>query len=223
MLTRSRFLPPVAVLAGALLVDLAACGTDNGRPDPLEEVDATTTTTTKKDSGTSSAGDSGATVEVDSGVEDSGPPPDSGTCYDPGDPGGSESTAKDLPNIDDCDGSGGTKTGVAAGVVDTDFYHFKASDTFLCTISPTASSKTAGLELCMFSKCQTGTSTDFQGCTQGTEKTSSLGVKGCCVNTPGTLAYDYNCNGTTDEAADVFIRVKGTTDACQVYSFSYNF
>jgi hypothetical protein len=129
----------------------------------------------------------------------------------------------ELPGIDDCDGSGGTKTGVANGTIDTDFYHFKASDTLGCVISPTASTKTTGIELCMFSKCLAGTGTDFKGCSKGTETTSSLGTKGCCVNTPGTLAYDYNCNGTTDESADVFIRVKGTTAACQVYSFAYNF
>lgn len=157
--------------------------------------------------------------------EDSGgdpTPPQGDQCVDNNDPGGTESSAHALANIDDCDSSGSTITGTMNGAVDVDMYKFQGTDTFGCEVNPTASSSTTGLELCVFVACMSG-SIDFKGCSGGVQKTSDIGDPGCCVATPGTTTLDYNCVGTTSESANVFIRVKQTGTTCLPYSVAYHF
>ena len=115
-----------------------------------------------------------------------------------------------------------TKSGVANGILDKDFYKFLGTDNFGfgCVVGATAGTTAAELEVCMFVKCKTG-DTDFQGCTKGTQATSDIGMKGCCANSPGTVELDYNCTGTTDESGDFYMRVKARVDKCIPYTLSY--
>lgn len=218
----------VSVVVGASW--LSGCGTDNGDP----EVDAgVRTTTPKRDAGSSGAeDDAGSSGDLDSGSSgdnDGGSSglPDGGSssggpvCNDTDDAGGSEAAAKGLPAVSDCDAQV-TKSGVANGILDKDFYKFLGTDNFGfgCVVGATAGTTAAELEVCMFVKCKTG-DTDFQGCTKGTQATSDIGMKGCCANSPGTVELDYNCTGTTDESGDFYMRVKARVDKCIPYTLSY--
>lgn len=151
-------------------------------------------------------------------------PPHVEECLDPNDPGSTETAAKELPNIDDCDGSAGKITGTLKGAADTDFYKFVASDTWLCSVNPKVSSQTPGLEVCMFVSCLKGT-TEVSSCSGGGAKvTSSIGTQGCCVAAPGSTEPYYNCADTSDETANVFLRVRQiNADKCTAYSVDYNF
>jgi hypothetical protein len=61
-------------------------------------------------------------------------------------------------------------------------------------------------------------------CSAGsTATTNENGNKGCCATGAVTLTPSWDCGGTLDETATVSFRVKGTTNACLPYSFSYVF
>jgi hypothetical protein len=134
-------------------------------------------------------------------------------------------SAAKLKDIDDCDGSGGTIKGIAAGGADVDWFTYKGSDTTLCRVDAVASTK-SGVRLCIVAFCQSG-ATKFESCRKGL-KTSIAGVDGCCGGPGEPLAevdLDYSCTlvGAND-AADVWMRVDnpGGT-ACKSYSVDYHF
>jgi hypothetical protein len=158
---------------------------------------------------------------------DGGTTPDAAvTCVDPNDTGGSENTAKALTSIDDCDVNGSTINGVVNGAVDVDFYKFDGSDTTGCSVNPTLSTTSVGVELCMFASCLNG-NIDFKSCTGGTQ--TALGPKvGCCITATTTAEVSttlkYNCLDTLSESASIFIRARQVGGAaCLTYSAKYHF
>jgi hypothetical protein len=140
-------------------------------------------------------------------------------------PNNSLPSAALLKEIDDCDGSGGTFKGVVAGQTDPDFFHYKGNDSFGCVVDATASTKTAGVRLCVFVVCASGT-TELKSCKKGTKETSPGGALGCCSDGPGEVVVEHGCPlvGTSD-SADVYMRVDapGTGSKCAPYEVSYHF
>lgn len=156
------------------------------------------------------------------GVPDAGPD-GSTTCSDPNDVGGSEPTAKDLGTITDSDSAGSTFSGVVSGAVDVDYYELTGTDEYGAVVDPTLSSTSTGVEICMFVTCIQGSGIDFKSCTGGSQATSDLGRPGCCFTAPGSIALEYDCLGTTNESATMFMRVRQTSSACVSYAASYHF
>jgi len=217
-------------LLGAVAVGVGwlGCATSNG--DPFEEGTEPApsgTSTSKTDGG-------GTRPAFEAGFEDApepDPTPDGGdTCIDKDDPGSSETTAKVLPNTDDCDNSIKTVKGVANGAVDVDYYKLTAEDkgsiTQFCSLDTIFESPTAGLELCVYVRCKNGTPTSVSGCTGGTQKTSTIGMPGCCASTPSQATPKWDCAGVTDDdSADFFISTKQLAggDKCLPYELRYRF
>ncbi len=167
----------------------------------------------------------GGILEEDSGT---GPQPDGGNdlsgCLDPGDPGGTEPTAKALPNTDDCDSSAGSLKGVIRGIADTDMYRTTFSDKTGCLVDPELKLEGSGLEFCVFVQCKVnGAATQVKSCGGGVKKDSDIGLHGCCAGAPVTMAIDWNCGGTVDEQSDLYFRVKPTQNVCTPYTLSYKF
>lgn len=188
--------------------------------------DATEDTGEPEDTGTleSDTGepaDSGAAETATDASADARP-----TC--PGseaEPNNSIPSAVPLKEIDDCDGSGGSFKGVVAGGSDPDFFHYKGNDSFGCVVDATASTKSAGVRLCVFVSCASGT-TELKSCKKGTKETSPGGVLGCCTSGPGEVQVEHGCPlvGTSD-SADVYMRVDapGSGSMCTAYDVSYHF
>lgn len=211
------------------LVALSGCaGEAPTDPDPI-----------RRDGGSESSADAeddtGAVVE-DTGnvVEDSGGADavtDTRTDAPPMcptvelEPNNSIPSSVQLKEIDDCDGSGGTFKGMLAGGSDPDFWHYKGNDKFGCVVDATASTKTAGVRLCVFVSCASGT-TELKSCKKGMKETSPGGVLGCCTSGPGEAVVEHGCPlvGTSD-SADVYIRVDapGTGSMCTAYEVAYHF
>ena len=151
-------------------------------------------------------------------------PPNPDQCIDQADPGGSENVAKSLGAQEDCDNSVKTVKGVLNGFVDVDYYKLTLADKFGCSVDTDVTSPTTGVELCVFVKCTNGTTTSINGCGGGVQRTSEIGMKGCCAASPSKPTPDWDCGGITDDdSADMFIRVKNTGKACLPYTFTYRF
>jgi hypothetical protein len=150
------------------------------------------------------------------------PPPSGDECIDKSDAGGSETLASKLPETDDCDGDGGTIKGVMNGAVDVDFYSVHMKDTFGCIVSPHFQTATAGLQVCVFVKCDNSGTTQIKDCGSGAAKTSDIGDPGCCFATPGTMDMGINCSGINDSAT-FFVKVaQNGGDKCEPYAIDYN-
>lgn len=173
------------------------------------------------DSGSADApSDSGSEVASEAGT-DARP-----TCaMEESEPNNSLPSAINLKEIDDCDGSGSSFKGVVSGSSDPDFFHYKGNDKVGCVVDATASTKTAGVRLCVYVTCAAGT-TELKSCKKGTRETSPGGVAGCCSIGPGEVVVEHGCPlvGTSD-SADVYMRVDapGGGSACTAYDVSYHF
>lgn len=167
----------------------------------------------------SSANDTGSAADTADAATDTTP-----TCTgSQAEPNNSIPSALLLPSIDDCDGSGSTLKGVAAGSGDPDFWHYIGTDKFGCSVDAFAST-TDKVRLCVFVACSAGT-TEIKKCNKGTAATSPGGVQGCCTDGPGEVSVEHSCPLVgTDDGADVFMRVDapGAT-ACVPYQVSYHF
>jgi hypothetical protein len=131
------------------------------------------------------------------------------------------STAIALKAINDCDGSGGSITGIIESGTDVDFFTYAGSDTFGCTVDPTMLGPTT-MRLCVFAKCTSGTSTTFKSCMKGI-KTTISGIDGCCGD--GGAQIDYTCPALgTDDSATIWMSVdsKGA-GVCLPYTVTYHF
>lgn len=110
-------------------------------------------------------------------------------------PNDTHDQAVDRGTVDDCDGSSVTMTGTLAGSGDLDVWRLEGQDTLGCSVNPAASSSDVA-RLCMFADCGSGTSVD---CASGFAS-SSDGLAGCCVLTPGGLELELGCPGASDDA-----------------------
>jgi hypothetical protein len=129
-----------------------------------------------------------------------------------------------LAKIDDCDGSGSTVHGILADADDVDYFHFEGSDTFGCTVDPSASTKQS-VQVCVFVACIRG-ATRVNGCNSGDPYASQAGLHGCCVDGPGEASVDFTCTLVgADDSADVYIRVEdpSASSTCESYDVDYHF
>lgn len=213
--------PLLGALAAVVVgVGWMGCATDNGDPVPGgEEPSPTTSSTTGKDSGTRPVFEAGFPD-----APDPDPTPDGGdTCIDKDDQGSTETTAKALPDTSDADNSVKTVNAVLNGPVDVDFFKFHMADEFGSSVQADFQIQTAGVEMCVFVKCDGGETT-VSSCTGGVLKTSDIGTKGCCATGPSQVTPNWDCPGITDnDSASFFVRLKQTQDKCTSYSWSYRF
>lgn len=217
-----------AVCFAAAAALWVGCGTDNGDPAGSESEDVPASAA---GTGTSRSDDTPPRPAFDATFDDDGggTTPDGGAgepCLDPDDPGSSENVAKALPDTDDCDNNLKPVNGVANGAVDVDFFKLSGADKSGCSIAASFELLSQGAEMCVFLQCKKG-ATNFDKCTNGTEVTSPLGVKGCCTTGPGKAIPAWSCGGLTqfDDSADMVFRVRQLDggNACLPYSFSYRF
>lgn len=170
--------------------------------------DATPETTTAEDTGTADTkSDSGKLTCTGSQVE----------------PNDSLPSARPLKAIDDCDGSGDKFTGTVGGA-DVDYWTYKGSDKFGCSVDPSVKNHSASVRVCVFAQCLSGT-TEFKKCNSGTAFKLPSGIDGCCTDGPGDASMDYTCTLVgSDDSADVFMRVDspGAT-TCLPYEVDYHF
>ena len=224
----------VMSLLAAIVVAAAWMGcASSGDPGPGDPPAAPASNLKGKDAGaptTANDRDPPGHPAFEAGFPDSSsadPTPDGGdVCIDKDDPGSTEATAKALPDTTAAQTSPITVKGVLSSPVDVDFYSIKASQALFHFLSADLQDATPSTELCVFAKCLNGT-TNWKGCTQGVEKTSDIGDKGCCTAGPGRADPDWSCGGTFqyDDSAQFYIRIKETAggSACLPYSFSYAF
>lgn len=212
----------VLLAFAAVGVAFVGCGTTNGDPVEDGELSPVPTGGAKQDAAPRPDFEAGF-PESDGGIVD--PTPDGGdTCIDNADPGGSENTAKLLPDTDDAQNTPISVNGVLNGPVDVDFYKLSMADLALKSIDANLQTPTPGVELCVFVRCKNNGPTTVSGCTGGVPKTSDIGTKGCCATGPSQAIPNWDCTGITDDdSADFFIRVKQTQNACTAYSWSYVF
>jgi len=147
-------------------------------------------------------------------------------CVDNGDPGGTESTAQQLPETDDCDDAMKPITGKLKSTADVDVYRVKTKDAW-CVRETSFELETPGAELCVFMRCNNGNQEGFKGCDSGTEATSETGLKGCCQAGPGKAVPKLGCSGIFsgyDDSAEFTIRVRQPqANRCLPYRVRYRY
>jgi hypothetical protein len=86
-------------------------------------------------------------------------------------------------------------------------------------VQPAASIDEPGFKLCVYSKCPYK-----QSCTGGNAANDEeTGAEGCCIDTPGTVYANTDCDGT-DDSTDVFMLVyKQQEPVCTDYTLSYRY
>ena len=221
------------VLYAVLALGCAEGGTETSSPDARTDarVDGAVDTDTVEDTGSLDSG------SPDTGSLDTGSPVDSGADLgvDTGplacpevdkEPNELDTNAIKLKDIDDCDGSGSNFAGVVAGGADNDVFRYRGTDSFGCTVDPTAST-TDKVRVCIFVRC-TSFLTKINSCPKGLPQTwGSTGIDGCCTDgdSGGTAQVDYTCTDVgTSDTADVFMRVdKPGATTCENYSVKYHF
>lgn len=217
------------LLAGMLFV---ACGTEapaTPEDDGSRITGVSSSVATTNASSTSVTGVGGATssgTSSSSGMGGAGG--EGGSCIDIGlgEPNESEGSAFALSGspIEDCDGDGGSITGII-GPGDSDWFTYIGDDTFGCTVDAVRSFTSSDpLRLCKFVRCVDSGATTTFSCPSGTVgATSPEGRDGCC----GTLGFeidDIDCSGTLDEDTEVFIRIdRQSGTGCTSYSLSYHY
>lgn len=241
--TRPRpILWTIAAVIGSALIGCAASAepTDPSGAEPSDPA-ASTSTDEKNNSDVKTpafqasfqqgADGGAATSGNDDPTKDPTPAGGGAQCIDNDDAGGSESSAKKLPDTDDCDTSYKTVDGVANGGVDQDYYSLAATDKGIsishplgCEINADFQDDTAGTELCVYARCQNSTENAVTGCDQGAAATSDDGMPGCCSAAPGRAVPTWNCSGLND-SVNFFIRVRqiDNGEQCLKYQLSYKF
>lgn len=151
--------------------------------------------------------------DPDASTGDTSPPYCSAERYEPD---STNASARVLASINDCDGSGSTASGVLSDSSDVDVMRFDGNDSFGCSVNAYAK-VTGPARICLKPVC-TGGTTEYQGCAKGVANSSNE----CC----GTeVEAKYNCNGTSDDNARVYITVRanGSIASCSSYSVQYHF
>ncbi len=229
---------PLLVAFVVLTLGCAEGGTETASPDARVDarvdgaVDTGSEDTGLGDTGLVDTGlgdtGSGDTGLSDGGLTDTGST-DTGPLACPEvdkEPNELDTNAIKLKDIDDCDGSGSNFAGVVAGGADNDVFRYRGTDSFGCTVDPTAST-TDKVRVCIFVRC-TSFLTKINSCPKGLPQTwGSTGIDGCCTDgdSGGTVQVDYTCTDVgTSDTADVFMRVdKPGATSCENYSVKYHF
>jgi hypothetical protein len=145
-------------------------------------------------------------------------------CFDlDAEPNNSAASAISLGTIGDCDGDGGSITGVLNGTSDVDWYTVGAEDGFTCS-SEFVLTLTGGssVEACVFTACNNEPDETEVDCNEGSEATAPNGHQGCCAT--GLVKVNSNCPGFSDDVtALIRIRKQGSGGtSCTPYSFDYH-
>jgi hypothetical protein len=227
-----RLLPGSACLV-ALVVD---CGTaqssSHGADAAVDQFADATGSSDATDASMATDTSTGDDAGVDSGIEaaietggDDGQDGDDGSLVCAGDmyePNDTQVTAYPLGSIDECDTSGSTLTAVSSGSGDVDWYEYSGTSTLSCTADPTATIDAAGLEVCIFVICASGTTT-ISSCTNGSPSMSAAGTPGCCTTSTTSMTAQMSCSSTTN-AANVYMRVQQpSSNLCIPYDLAYHF
>lgn len=151
-----------------------------------------------------------------------GPP-----CNDtgPGEPNSDESSAHELPDLDD-DSPAATVSGVLAPG-EEDWYVYIGTDTFGPgnVVDPGAEiiqgSSTA--RVCIFIECLSAELDDYSCPDETFEATSPQNRPGCCGFNEFKIG-DINCNNTTSEDVRVYMRIDDVGGAtCDAYELEYHY
>lgn len=218
-------------VAATIVLAVVGCATDNGDfDDPNEVEDYDPPPKTKEPDDPQPPGFDASIDEEDPEPEpwdgEDPTPPDGDQCLDPDDAGSSENTAKALPATDDCDNNYKVVEGIANGAVDVDFYSLSMKDKTGCVIQQDFEARPAGVEMCVYVRCQNSKPDAFKGCKEGVADTNGIGMKGCCAAAPGRAVPDWSCAKGLgmDDSADFFIRMRQINgDQCLPYEFRYRF
>jgi hypothetical protein len=215
------------ITVGATILAACGCGSEasNAVPsDAIAEVDSVPDA--ESDAAMDDTADAeipifdvGREVSVDSEAE-GGKPTCSPSQLEPND---SLATARPLPEVNDCDGSGGGFHGVVAGGMDSDYWTFRGNDKS-CVVDPTVTNHSASIRVCAFPQCVSG-ATAFKKCSRGTAAKLPSGLNGCCVDGVGDATVDFSCSSVGfDDSADIFIRVDSPgAEGCLPYDVEYHF
>lgn len=177
-----------------------------------------------KTGGGSNGSDAGQGDAPDANTEDSG---GGLTCNDENsEPNDTAPQAHALGSIDDCDENGKSLTSAVSGAGDTDFYSYAGTDVTGCLVDPTAQVDVAGLEVCVFAKCNAGT-TSLVNCLGGTPAPGVPDTTvGCCTLQAAAVTTRFECSGG-DDAATVSMSVRQATGSragvCTSYKLDYHY
>jgi hypothetical protein len=143
-------------------------------------------------------------------------------------PNHGEASAERLNSTNDCDGNGTAAQGTLAGSRDIDWYYFEGFDVGYCKVNPTIEldAPDADTRVCAFFTCVEGELEPID-CPSGTARAESPdGRAGCCGAVASMTVSGLDCEGTSYEDIDVFIRVdRPDSDAedCSDYTLSYHY
>lgn len=142
--------------------------------------------------------------------------------YEPND---DEATATPLPELGDGDDPGSI-AGELDHADDADWYTYAGIDNFGLPpgVAPLRDLAADGqLRLCKFLECPSGILDTEVTCPDGSDLAQSpAGRPGCCA--AGSIAMpDFNCNGDTDDSAQVYIRLDHAVEQCVQYSVAYEY
>jgi len=221
------------VLLSGLL--LAACGVeapptadDDGMRITGASASSSGTTTSSSTGASSTSSGAGGSASSSSSSGSGGMGGQGGDCVDIGlgEPNEAEGAAHALAGdpIEDCDGDGGTITGVI-GPGDSDWFTYVGDDTIGCVVDPERTFNAEGpLRLCKFLRCVDNGATTTFTCPSGTTDATSPGGRDGCCGTSGFQIDDVDCSGTIDEDTEVFIRIdRPSGTGCTSYSLSYHY
>ena len=142
--------------------------------------------------------------------------------YEPND---SEDAAYYLGTLGDSDDPGS----IAATLdhdADADWYTYDGQDNFGLPpgVAPGRTlSANGGLRLCKFLECPDGIGVTEVTCPDGSDLSQSpAGRPGCC-SMDSIQMPDFNCTGTTDDSAAVYIRLDMGDAQCVDYTVGYEF
>ena len=172
----------------------------------------TSSSSSSSSSGSSSSGSSSSSSSSSSGMP----------CPDPGiEPNETEATAVDLGGISDNDSDAASVSGVLDSVDDVDWYKYHGDDTFGYVVDPTRGLTTPdNLRLCAFFDCDDGSDAAVTCNGGATSAQSPDGRPGCC-HSQGFTA-DIDCS-SSDDSAEVFIRLDKPVPACVTYDLMYHY
>ena len=142
---------------------------------------------------------------------------------DVNEPNDSEADAMSLGTITDCDSSGSSLSGVLS-LGDEDWFTYIGDDVFGCLVDPEREIVTDGsLRICKFAECLNGLPNTEITCPPGTQSAMSpAGRPGCCGSSGFKMGV-FDCAGTIDDDARIYIRIDQGVPQCTQYTLNYHY
>ncbi|MBL8942834.1 MAG: hypothetical protein JNK45_06800 [Myxococcales bacterium] len=142
--------------------------------------------------------------------------------YEPND---DEASAADLGVLGDGDDPGSI-AGELDHDTDVDWFTYAGEDNLGVGpgVAPTRNlDADGGLRLCKFLECPSGIADTEVTCPDGSDLAQSPGGRPGCCGAASIAMPDFNCAGTTDDSAQVYIRVDNAALQCVQYTISYEY